>query len=157
MSQASRFQWSRRNLIFSAIFLVVSISMGGYAFFTMNMGRLSSMGPGFFPVALSLVLAGLALCVAFIPKDEEAAPFTIAPPKALVLIFLCPMIFGFAIEPFGLLIAVFLSIFVSCFASRITTFKQALILSAAFSAFCVLVFHYLLNMTIPLWGYVFVG
>ena len=147
----------QKNVIFSGIFLIISAAMGGYALTTMNMGTLDRMGPAFFPVVLSAILAALALIVLFLPAPADAEPFAIAPPRAIVIIIACPMIFGFAIEPFGLLIAVFLSIFVSCLASQVTTLRQALLLSAAFSLFCVLVFHYLLSMTIPLWGSVFTG
>lgn len=147
----------RKNIIFSGIFLVISAAMGGYALATMNMGTLDRMGPAFFPVILSALLAALALIVLLLPAPAETEPFSIAPPRAILIIIVCPMIFGFAIEPFGLLIAVFLAIFASCLASRVTTLRQALLLSAAFSLFCVLVFHYLLSMTIPLWGSVFTG
>ncbi|WP_180900060.1 tripartite tricarboxylate transporter TctB family protein [Martelella soudanensis] len=146
-----------KNIIFSGIFLVISVAMGGYALTTMNMGTLDRMGPAFFPVVLSAILAALSLIVLFLPAPPETEPFVMAPPRATLIIIVCPMIFGFAIEPFGLLIAVFLSIFVSCLASQVTTLRQAALLSAAFSLFCVLVFHYLLNMTIPLWGFVFTG
>jgi membrane associated rhomboid family serine protease len=58
---------------------------------------------------------------------------------------------------FAVVIAVFLVILVSCLASRITTPVQALVLSATFTLFCVLIFHYLLHMPIPLWGELFTG
>lgn len=157
MNEPSEFRWSPHNLVFSAIFLIVSAVMGGYAFTTMKTGTPAAMGPGFFPVMLSLVLAVLSVGVAFLSRDLEAEALTLAPVKAIIIVVLCPMVFGFAIEPFGLVIAVFLVIFVSCLASRVTTLTQALVLSTAFTIFCVAIFHYMLQMTIPLWGELFIG
>jgi len=157
MSEQTGSRFSPRNLVFSAIFLGISLFMGGYALINMRMGIPSEMGPGFFPVMLSVVLGILAIGVAFLPPDMEAAVLTSAPVKAIVIVILCPMIFGFSIEPLGMVISVFLVIFVSCLASRVTTLKQAFWLSAAFTVFCVLIFHFLLHMTIPLWGELFTG
>ncbi|WEX08104.1 tripartite tricarboxylate transporter TctB family protein [Chelativorans sp. AA-79] len=157
MNERPGSRWSPRNLVFSAIFLVISLVAGGYALATMKTGAPAAMGPGFFPVMLSIVLGLLSIGVAFLPRDIEAEALTVAPLKATIIILACPMIFGFAIEPFGLVIAVSLVIFVSCLASRITTLRQALVLSAVFTLFCVLIFHYLLHMPIPLWGELFTG
>jgi hypothetical protein len=150
-------RWSQRNLIFSAIFVGFSIVAAGNALLTMRLGTPGAMGPGFFPLMLSIMLGLLALGVAFLPHDPEAPPLTRAPLRAIVTIIACPAIFGYAIEPFGLVPALFLVIFISCLASRVTTPRQALLLSAAFTLLCILVFHVLLNMPVPLWGRLFIG
>lgn len=157
MTQSRGFSWSRQNLVFSALFAVFACAAGGHALLAMRTGTPSAMGPGFFPIALSILLGILSVGVAFLPQNPQAAPLTTAPLRAIILILACPLLFGFAVGPFGLVIAVFVTVLVSCFASRITTPAQALILSVLFTGFCVLVFHYLLNMTIPLWGEVFTG
>lgn len=157
MNEEARSRWSPRNLVLSAILVSLSAAMGGHALVTMNVGTPANMGPGFFPVMLASLLGVLSIGVAFLPRELEAEALSVAPLRALIIILACPMIFGFAIEPFGLVIAVFLVIFVSCLASRITTLVQAVLLSAAFTAFCVGVFHFLLHMPIPLWGELFTG
>ena len=148
--------WPRRNLVLSAMFVVLSVVAGGHALMSLRLGTLSLMGPGFFPVMLCALLGLLAIGVGFLPEDSDAA-VVFAPLRATILVLGCPLVFAFAVEPFGLVIALFLTVFMSCFASRVTTLVQALVLSVVFSAFCVLVFSYMLKLTIPLWGEVFTG
>ena len=157
MSYRTGFRWSPRNLVLSSLLVALSIAAGGYAFVNMRAGTPANMGPGFFPIMLTAILALLSIGVAFLPRDLDAEALRLAPVRAIVIVLICPVVFGFSIEPFGMVISVFLVIFISCLASRVTTPVQALLLSVAFTAFCVLVFHYLLNMTIPLWGEVFTG
>ena len=54
-------------------------------------------------------------------------------------------------------IAVALTIFLSSFASRFATLRQSLLLAAGFTVFCVVVFHFLLRLPIPLWGTLITG
>ena len=60
--------------------------------------------------------------------------------------------FALTIRSLGLVPAVAITIFQACFASRFATLREALLLSAGFTIFCVLVFYYLLALPIPLWG-----
>lgn len=148
---------SRRNLTFAAIFMVFSFATGLYAFRTLKLGTMAEMGPGYFPVMLSIVLALLSLGVAFTPVSSDAPPLRFAPPKAIVLILGAPLVFALTIESLGLVIAVASTVFLSSFASRFASLRQSLLLSAGFTLFCVAVFHYILTLPIPLWGDLIAG
>lgn len=148
---------SRRNVTFAAIFVVFSLATGLYAYRTLNIGSPAEMGAGFFPVMLSIVLGLLGLAVAFTPLSSGAPPLRFASIKSSVLILGAPLIFALCIRSLGLVIAVALTVFLSSFASRFATLRQSLLLTAGFTAFCVLVFHFLLRLPIPLWGSLITG
>lgn len=143
---------SSRNIIFAAIFIVISAVMGVHAWRSMTIGTLDDMGPGFFPLMLSVALALLALGTGFTALPQDSPPLRFARLRSIVLVLGSPLVFAASIRTLGLLPAVFLTIFVVSFASRFATLRQSLLLSAGFAAFCVLVFSYLLNMPIPIWG-----
>jgi hypothetical protein len=144
-----------RNLVFAFIFVAISAVMGFHAYDTMKIGTLENMGPGFFPLMLSFLLAFLAILVGFTALPVDAESLRIAKPKAVILVIASPLIFALTIRNLGLVLAVFITVFVVSFASRHATVKQSLILSAGFTVFCVALFGYLLNLPIPLWGTVF--
>ncbi|MGK6314110.1 tripartite tricarboxylate transporter TctB family protein [Neorhizobium sp. DT-125] len=148
---------SRRNVTFAAIFVGFSAAVGIYAYSTLSIGTAAEMGAGFFPVMLSIVLGLLALAVAFTPISSGALPLRFASIRSSVLVLCSPLIFAVTIQPLGLIAAVALTIFFSSFASRFATLRQSLMLSIGFTMFCVAVFHYLLNLPIPLWGDLITG
>nr|WP_250811096.1 tripartite tricarboxylate transporter TctB family protein [Neorhizobium tomejilense] len=148
---------SRRNITFASIFVCFSVATGIYAYRTLKIGTAGEMGSGFFPVMLSIVLALLALGVAFTPLSANAAPLRFASIKSSVLVMGSPLIFAATVQTLGLVLAVALTIFFSSLASRFATLRQSLLLSVGFTVFCVAVFHFLLNLPIPLWGDLITG
>jgi hypothetical protein len=145
-----------RNLTFAAIFVVFSLVTGIHAWRNMTVGTASAMGPGFFPLMLSIALGLLALCVGLTARDNPW-PLRLAPWKAQALVILAPVVFALSIRTLGLVPAVAATIFMTCFASRFATLREAALLSAGFTTFCVVVFHYLLALPIPLWGTLIAG
>jgi hypothetical protein len=140
------------NLIFAGIFVAISAAMGYHAYATMSIGTLDDMGPGFFPLMLSIVLAILAICVACTALPADTPPLTLAKLRSVVLVLGAPLIFAATVRTLGLVPSLLLTIFAVSFASRFSSLKQSTILAVAFTAFCVAVFSYLLEMPIPLWG-----
>ena len=144
-----------RNLTFAAIFVVFSLATGIHALRNMTIGTASAMGPGFFPLMLSVMLGLLSLCVAF-TAPEGSSPLRLVPAKAL-LVILAPIVFALTIRTLGLVPAVAATIFVTSLASKSTTLFEATALSAGFTLFCVIVFYFVLALPIPLWGSLIVG
>jgi hypothetical protein len=141
-----------QNLIFAAIFVAISAAMGYHAYATMAIGTLDDMGPGFFPLMLSIVLAILSLGVGFTALPFETPPLKLAKLPKIVLVIGSPLIFAATIRTLGLAPALLITIFAVSFASRFATLKQSIVLSVGFTAFCVALFIYLLDLPIPLWG-----
>jgi hypothetical protein len=124
-----------------------------------NIGTLRQMGPGFFPVALGILLIFLGLLIAGtslgvnIDGDDTVLPeklewrgwFCILAGPALFIIF------G---KIGGLVPATFACVFVSALGDRSTTVKGATVLAAGVTVFGVVLFSYLLKMPMPVlkWG-----
>lgn len=143
----------RDDLIAGAMF----VGIGAYfAIEALNydLGTPFRMGPGFMPVALGAVLIGLGLAVIVkgwrSEADAEAKP---APPwRAMVLIPLAIIFFGFAIRGLGFLPTVFIGAAVTSMASRMNSIVAALTISLGLTALCALVFVFGLRMNVPLFG-----
>lgn len=148
---------SYRNLIFALLFVTISAAMGIHAFTSMNVGTMDNMGPGFFPVMLSVLLAFLAILVGFTSIPADAPVLKVLKPKPLILVVVGPLIFAATIRTLGLVLAVFITTLVVSFASRYATIKQSLFLAGGFTVFCVVLFGYLLNLPIPFWGDLFIN
>ncbi len=121
-----------------------------------RMGTLSSMGPGFFPVALGAILAltGLAIAITarFAEYEGEEAPL---PPEwrgwfcigAGVVAFVVLGAYG------GLLPATFAIVFISALGDRQNTIKSATVLALAVVAVCIVVFWWALQLQFPLFDW----
>jgi Tripartite tricarboxylate transporter TctB family len=124
---------------------------------TYNVGTMSKMGSGFFPVALGvlLILAGAATAL----TAKRAAPVGIekhlAPEwrgwSCITLSIVAFIVLG---RYGGLLPATFAIVFISAMGDRQNTVRQALILSLAMSTVAIAVFWWALQMQFALfrWG-----
>ena len=124
---------------------------------TYEAGTLSRMGPGYFPVALGAILAlsGLAIAVTgwFATPPAETMR---APPQWRAWFLVCVSIVAFIVLAayLGLVPATFAIVFISALADRDNSLKDALALSLAMVAICIVVFWWLLQVDLPLfrWG-----
>lgn len=126
-----------------------------------HVGKLARMGPGFFPLAVGVLLAIVGVLIALNADDETAEP---APGMhgahalpdvrgALCLVggMLAFWLFG---HYGGLLPATFAITFVCALGDRQNTLAQAAALALAMVAVAALVFHWGLQLQLPLlrWG-----
>jgi hypothetical protein len=128
----------------------------GFAFMAgalmLDIGSAFKMGPGYFPLVLSGLLALLGLIV--MAKSVNMPPEIIGkvPWRGLVLILAAPVIFGATVRGAGLLIALPLAIIAAAAASRRAGLAAAIALVIGLTVFCVLVFGYGLGLPLPLIG-----
>jgi hypothetical protein len=115
-------------------------------------GSLSRMGPGFFPLAMSIalvatgaVLLARSLIVAGEPIERSAVW-----PQLLVLAAI--IAFGLLIERVGLAVAVIAVGVVSGVAAQGLRWFELAALAVAMSAFSVVLFVYLLGQPVPVWA-----
>ncbi len=121
-----------------------------------QLGTLSRMGPGYFPVALGAILTftGLLLVVAArLAKGEEAPSVVHLEWKAWLLIASSVVAFVLLGRHGGLLPATFAIVFISALADRDNSVLAAAILAAAISVVAVIVFWWALQMQLPLFGW----
>jgi putative tricarboxylic transport membrane protein len=114
-------------------------------------GSLSRMGPGFFPMAMSIALVGtgaflLARSLIVAGEPVERIAFW---PQLLVLAAM--VAFGLLIERVGLAVAVIAVAVISGVAAQGLRWFELVALAIAMSAFSVVLFVHLLGQPVPVW------
>jgi hypothetical protein len=120
---------------------------------TYQVGTLSSMGPGFFPVAVGVILTlvGLLIAVNATIASPQADEERLPPEwRGWICISLSILAFGILGKYAGLLLATFSIVFISALGDRNNTIKSALVLSLIMLVVCVGVFWWGLRMQFPL-------
>ncbi|HYX01249.1 MAG TPA: tripartite tricarboxylate transporter TctB family protein [Reyranella sp.] len=121
---------------------------------TYNLGTLMHMGPGFLPTALGVILIGLGVAIAAtaIPvpegEDEDLLP---AEPQwfAWACILASPLAFILFGAIGGLAPATWACVFVASLGDRSATWKGCLILATVITIFGVSLFHFVLQIPMP--------
>jgi len=131
--------------------LVAAVKGPGY-----RIGTLMHMGPGFMPTALGIILIILGIAIAGVAAASEPAEGeegNILPPSPQWFAWLCilggPAVFVLFGTIGGMAPATFACVFVSALGDRTSTWKGSLILAAVVTLFGVLLFHYLLQIPMP--------
>lgn len=125
---------------------------------TYQVGTLSHMGPGFFPVALGviLVLSGVAIFAAASVTQHSAEQDESLPPEWRGWACIVGSLIAFVVLGHygGLVPATFAIVFISALGDRKNTWLQSLILAAAIVIACLVIFHWALQVQFPLfaWG-----
>ena len=122
-----------------------------------QVGTLSRMGPGFFPMALGVILALIGLAIMITARRtapaEEKQPL---PPewRGWIAIIMSLVAFALLGTYGGLLPASFAVVFISALGDRQNSVKAALILALAITVVAVVVFWWALQVQFPLfnWG-----
>lgn len=120
----------------------------------LDVGNSFQMGPGYFPVMLSLLLIGLgalivlqSLVIEAEDEDVEAMNW-----KAFALVIATPSFFGLALSRLGLAPTMFLMIVAVSYASKYAGWRQSILL-ALFMAICsVVLFTRLLSLPVSAFG-----
>jgi hypothetical protein len=76
-------------------------------------------------------------------------------PRALALVLGAPGIFAALIGPGGFIPAIALSTFVACWSSRLMHWRFALMITGILTALSTVIFIYMLQMPVPLFGTLF--
>lgn len=145
-----------------ALFLVVVGLVAAALSFRYGLGRMDDVGPGFFPLVLSviLVLLGVGLFLAerrapqAAPEARPAVTDRASSGRAKLLILAAVVVFIVVGQYGGLVPATFLTLAIAARADRRNTLRQSLLLAAVVTALAVAVFHYGLGLQFGLfvWG-----
>lgn len=127
-----------------------------------NIGEGARMGPGYFPLMLGIILAGLGLLIMVNAMRE-------GPPdgdkigswawKPLLLIIGANLVFGVLLgglpsigfPSFGLIVAIYAVVIISSMASEKFTLKGSLLLATVLAVGSYLAFIVVLKLQIPVW------
>jgi hypothetical protein len=126
----------------------------GYAASGYPIGTAFRMGPGYFPLLLggALVALGVAIVVKGVTAAAAEAPIGPVPWRGAILILAALVFFGATVRGLGLVLALAGTALLSALASRQNSPLAALAIAACLTAACVLIFHYGLGITVPLFG-----
>jgi hypothetical protein len=122
-----------------------------------EIGSLSHMGPGFFPLCLGvvLVLIGAAILGSALRSRLPPMPFRFRSEwRGWICILAGLGSFAILGEFAGILPATFATVFISALGDRDNTLRSALAIAAFMTLICFVVFWWLLGVQLPLlaWG-----
>jgi hypothetical protein len=142
--RASKDFWA--GVMFGGFAVVAILAASGYSF-----GTAGKMGPGYFPLLLGGLLGVLAAILigrSVVIEGEPLPRFQVFP---LAVIAAAVCLFGFFIEPFGLVVALALLTVLSAWAGPQFRLPEVLALTVALIVFSIGVFVYALGLPIAIW------
>ena len=152
---------SQKDFFSGLMFLLVGIAFA-WGSSSYSIGTGARMGPGYFPMVLGVLLAGLGLIItitSLVVETVDGDPIGSFAWKPLVFIIAGNLVFGASIgglpsiglPPMGLIFGIFALTFVSSNAGDEFKFKEVLILAVVLSLFSYAAFIMLLKLQFPVW------
>ena len=149
--------WNRDDLTAGLVFLGTGLFFAANTLIDLDIGSAASMGPGFFPLALCIVLTLLGAAILLNARgrqpDVERQPLNWRP---LVFVILAPIAFGLTLRSLGLVPALAITIALAVTASRVIGLVRGTAIVVGMTAFCVAVFYYGLQLPIDLFNSSFI-
>ena len=133
---------------------ILFIVLGGTAFLIAldyAMGTAGRMGPGYFPRALGLLLAGLGIVLVLRGIKVRGQPIPFPTLKPLVIVLFSVLLFGLTVNFLGLVLGTVLLVLVSSTASHEYRWKESIVASLCLAVFVVIAFVYGLKLQLPTW------
>lgn len=144
--------FSTKDLVSGGIFVVAGTYFALESL-TYDVGTAFRMGPGFMPLALGTVLAGLGLAIAASGWKKPDAEQRLAPAwRGIVLIIGVIVFFGATIRGLGFVPVVLISSFAAALSSRLNSPLFSILLAITLTVMCTLIFVVGLGMSVPLFG-----
>ncbi|GLK69280.1 tripartite tricarboxylate transporter TctB family protein [Hansschlegelia plantiphila] len=140
-----------REIACGAIFIAIAAAFA-IAALDLPMGSALRMGPGYFPMALALILAALGLIIVIKGLGRAPSPIGGVPWRGLLFILLAPLVFGLTVRGLGLAPSMALVAAIATLASARAGMKLAAAMTLGLTLFCVLVFSYGLGLPYALFG-----
>ena len=135
------------GLLFIAIAAVFAFQSLG-----MELGTAFRMGPGYFPLLLSGVLALLGVIILIQSIRSDGEPLGPIAWRGILLILPAPIFFGLTVRGLGFLPAILCTGFIASFASTRMTVLTAAAVAAGVTAFTYFAFVYALGLPFRLVG-----
>lgn len=141
-----------QDVLLGLVFVGAGVTAGMIAL-GYPMGTSGRMGPGYFPMIISTLLAGVGVILLVRSRYDISEPIQVLPWKPLIMVPGAILLFGLLAEELGLPLDV-LMLTIGCAAAshkfRLTW--KAMAGSVVFSGFCAFVFVELLGLPFPVVG-----
>ncbi|WP_048439107.1 tripartite tricarboxylate transporter TctB family protein [Caenimonas sp. SL110] len=158
---------SQKDFFSGLMFLVVGIAFAWGAT-TYNVGTGARMGPGYFPLVLGVLLAGIGAFTIFeamVVETEDGEPIGKFAWRPLGFIIGSNIVFGIllgglpkiGIPSFGLIIAIYALVFIAAQAGDEFNWKEVIVLATILAIGSYLAFIVLLKLQFPVWPSFIVG
>jgi hypothetical protein len=135
----------------SGVMFIAFAAVALFAARNYSLGTAVRMGPGYFPMLLGAVLAGIGAILvvrSFIVSGEPITSVHIVPLAGIVL---AVALFGALLQRLGLVVTLAIVIAISALAGRQTKLVEIVVLAVVLAAFSVAVFVYGLRLPLPIW------
>ena len=141
-----------RDLLAGGTFIALGVAFaaGSLAY---DIGTPVRMGPGYVPLVLGVVLAGLGVLVivkGFIAGEGE--PIGEVDWRAVILVTAALLFFGVTVRGLGVVGALFGASLLAALARSQTSVREALVIAVGLTALSVLIFIVALQLRLPLVG-----
>jgi hypothetical protein len=152
---------SQKDFFAGLMFTVMGIAFAwGATSYTVGEG--ARMGPGYFPLMLGILLAGIGLFVIFealVVETEDGEPIGKAAWKPLCFIIGANLLFGIClgglpkigVPALGLIVGIYALTFVAALAGEEFKVKEVAILATVLAIMSYLAFIVLLKLQFPVW------
>lgn len=148
----------RQREYYAGALMALVGALSGYKATTYDIGSLRSMGPGFFPLALSVLITVLGIAIA--ATGHRGAPAEAHPalahghrvrvdPRGWTAIFAAVVAFLAAAHFAGMAAATFACVFIAALGDRQNTWKSAALLALGLTVFAVVVLAWGLHVQMP--------
>lgn len=146
--------WNRDDLAAGLAFLGIGLFFAANTLLFLPVGTTAEMGPGFFPLALCILLGLLGAAILLkarrpTTEPEERPAINL---RAVFFITAAPVAFGLALRDLGLVPALVISTGAALAASRVIGLRRGVTIVAGMTVFCVAVFYYGLRVPVELFN-----
>lgn len=145
-------QANYRDLAAGLLFIAIGLFFALNAWLNLRLGTGRQMGPGFFPIALGLLLLpiGVAICV-FALRSAPISIGTIAW-RGVTLITLAIIFFSVTVRGLGFAPALGIAVWLAAYSTDKNSLLQSLAIAVVFTALSVAVFLLALGLPFPILG-----
>lgn len=139
-----------RDILGGLAMLVLGLFAAWYGSSEYEVGDLNRMGPGYFPMALGLLLAALGAIIALPAFARQGTPIHIEW-KTSLLVIASIVVFALLLKWLGLVLAAASAVLVSSLPDREISWRNRLLVAVGVSGITYLVFAVGLSMVLPVW------
>ena len=117
----------------------------------LRFGTAARMGPGYFPMLLSVLIIAIGLIVALRGMTFEGPPLEKFHVRPIFFVLLAIVASGFLMSSVGLALTAIIVTFIAAYARPEVNVRETLLLGACMAIFTVVVFGYSLGQPLPAW------
>jgi hypothetical protein len=132
------------------LFIAIAALFMGFAT-QYRFGDAQRMGPGYFPIIVGAILAGLGTIVAVRAFAIDGPPVPRFVARPVLVTIAAVVLFGITLDRLGLAAAIAILVIVSTYAQRAPRIGTSLVLAAVLILFSVATFVWVLGLPLQVW------